>query len=198
LNCFGKKWVSINPCGGFDSRPILQRKEDCALAKISEYIKLSGVLLGIISILTVICCYNILIVREDTEILFEHLNQIEMELESLNSNLKNLSGEIENLNQSLKELNEFLGKAEIRKMEATAYTHTGNQTFTGTWPKIGTVAVDPRKVPLGTRGYVIGYGFVIAEDTGGLIKGDIIDLFMETEEECWEWGRRPVEVIWFP
>lgn len=80
------------------------------------------------------------------------------------------------------------------EVEATAYTHTGNPTFTGVYPQIGTIAVDPKVIPLGTRMYVEGYGFGIAQDTGGLIKGEIIDLFMDTEKECFQWGRRNVKI----
>ncbi len=78
--------------------------------------------------------------------------------------------------------------------EATAYTWTGYRTATGTWPAIGTVAVDPKTIPLGSRLYVEGYGEAVAEDTGGLVKGNIIDLYFPTESECWEFGRRQVEV----
>jgi 3D (Asp-Asp-Asp) domain-containing protein len=78
--------------------------------------------------------------------------------------------------------------------EATAYCYTGNRTATGTWPSRGTIAVDPAIIPLGTRLYVEGYGEGIAEDTGGAIQGEIIDLYMESEDECWAWGRRTVEV----
>jgi 3D (Asp-Asp-Asp) domain-containing protein len=79
-------------------------------------------------------------------------------------------------------------------VEATAYTHTGHKTYTGTWPHRGTIAVDPGVIPLGSRLYVEGYGPGVAEDTGGVIKGLKVDLFMETENECWEWGRRIVNV----
>lgn len=78
--------------------------------------------------------------------------------------------------------------------EATAYCYTGNQTATGTWPSRGTIAVDPAIIPLGTRLYVEGYGEGIAEDTGGAIQGHKIDLYMESEDECWAWGRRTVKV----
>jgi 3D (Asp-Asp-Asp) domain-containing protein len=78
--------------------------------------------------------------------------------------------------------------------EATAYCYTGNRTATGTWPSRGTIAVDPTIIPLGTRLFVEGYGEGIAEDTGGAIKGEILDLYMESESECWDWGRRQVEV----
>lgn len=80
------------------------------------------------------------------------------------------------------------------EMEATAYCHTGNRTYTGTWPKRGTIAVDPKVIPLGSRLWVEGYGFGVAEDTGGAIKGHIVDVFLENEEACREWGRRKVKV----
>ncbi len=75
-------------------------------------------------------------------------------------------------------------------VEATAYTWTGNRTATGTWPKVGTIAVDPKTIPLGSKVYIEGYGFAVAEDTGGLIKNFIIDLYMDTEQACLSWGRR--------
>ena len=81
-------------------------------------------------------------------------------------------------------------------LESTAYTWTGNRTATGTWPRVpaidhpGTVAVDPLIIPLGSRLYVDGYGFAIAEDTGGLINGNIIDVYFDTRDECIIWGRK--------
>jgi 3D (Asp-Asp-Asp) domain-containing protein len=83
---------------------------------------------------------------------------------------------------------------EVMIFEATAYCYTGNRTATGTWPSRGTIAVDPEVIPLGSKLYVEGYGEGIAEDTGGAIKGEILDLYMESESECWDWGRRQVEV----
>ncbi|MGI6160805.1 MAG: ubiquitin-like domain-containing protein [Christensenellales bacterium] len=76
--------------------------------------------------------------------------------------------------------------------ELTAYTHTGNRTATGTWPKKGTVAVNPKRIPYGTRLYIPGYGYAVAEDTGGFVKTKphVIDVFFETERECRLWGRR--------
>ncbi|SHE63249.1 3D (Asp-Asp-Asp) domain-containing protein [Seinonella peptonophila] len=79
-------------------------------------------------------------------------------------------------------------------VEATAYTHTGNPTATGVMPKRGTIAVDTKVIPLGTRLYIPGYGYGVAQDTGGAIKGHIIDLFMDSEEECQSWGRRTVKI----
>jgi len=60
---------------------------------------------------------------------------------------------------------------------------------------MSTIAVDPSFIPLGSKVYVEGYGYAIAADTGGAIKGNIIDLFLNSSSECWSWGRRPVTVL---
>lgn len=83
-------------------------------------------------------------------------------------------------------------------MEATAYTDDG---FTASGVKTkrdpngySTIAVDPRVIPLGSKVYVEGYGYAIASDTGGAIKGNIIDLFIPTDAEAKNWGRRSVTI----
>ena len=85
-------------------------------------------------------------------------------------------------------------------VEATAYTHTDEGcdliTATGTTVRWGTVAVDPSRIPYGTRMFVIAndgsyvYGIATAEDCGGDIKGDRMDLYFPTYEECIQFGRR--------
>ncbi len=63
---------------------------------------------------------------------------------------------------------------------ATWYTAASaggsGRTATGTTVRKGTVAVDPSVIPLGTRMYIPGYGYGVAEDTGGAVIGNIIDL----------------------
>lgn len=81
-------------------------------------------------------------------------------------------------------------------MEATAYAGHGT-TAMGLKPVrdpngISTIAVDPKVIPLGSKCYIPGYGYAIASDTGGAIKGNKIDLYMNSEEECFSWGRRKV------
>ena len=81
--------------------------------------------------------------------------------------------------------------------EATAYTWGGGASGTtslGLWPKRGIVAVDPRMIPYYTKMYIPGYGMAIAGDTGGAIVGHRIDLFMDSLYECYQWGRRDVEI----
>lgn len=85
-------------------------------------------------------------------------------------------------------------------MEATAYCY-GSITKTGTSPVEGrTIAVDPEVIPLGSRVYVSCEtwpevnGWYTAEDTGRLVKGHIIDIYMKDRDQCIRWGRRQVKV----
>lgn len=85
------------------------------------------------------------------------------------------------------------GSERTLTMTATAYCETG-ATKSGLPAGPGIVAVDPRVIPLGSLVYVEGYGQAIAADTGRLIKGNKIDLWMPDREQCLEFGRRTVEV----
>lgn len=85
-------------------------------------------------------------------------------------------------------------------VEATAYTHTDEGcdfwTSTLTHVRVGTVAVDPRLIPYGTRMFIVSndgevvYGIATAEDCGGDIKNLRIDLYYPTTWECFQFGRR--------
>jgi len=84
------------------------------------------------------------------------------------------------------------------RVTATAYAGDGI-TATGTVPVRNasgwsTIAVDRNVIPMGTKVYVENYGYAIAEDVGGAIKGNIIDLFMNSESEANAWGRRAVTI----
>ena len=96
---------------------------------------------------------------------------------------------------------EYTGVIDVK---ATAYNRVedgGLVTATGTITQYGTIAVDPSIIPLGTKLYVVSdggqswsYGPGLAEDTGGLIKGNKIDLFFMTGEEATEFGVRSAKV----
>ena len=88
-----------------------------------------------------------------------------------------------------------------RTMKGTAYTtggKVGTRTASGTQVRVGVVAVDRSVMPLGTKVYVVSndgsyvYGFAVAEDTG--VRGNIIDLYMDTYNECIQFGVRDCTV----
>ena len=61
-------------------------------------------------------------------------------------------------------------------------------------PGLKVIAVDPRVIPLGSKVYVEGYGYAIAGDTGGAIKGNKIDVFIPTKSAALKWGRKTVKI----
>ncbi|MFP3917794.1 ubiquitin-like domain-containing protein [Lysinibacillus telephonicus] len=56
------------------------------------------------------------------------------------------------------------------------------------------IAVDPNVIPLGTKVWVEGYGNAIAGDTGGAIKGNKIDVLMQSKQQANKWGRKKVRI----
>ena len=84
---------------------------------------------------------------------------------------------------------------------STAYTSkAGAGTASGVAARTGYVAVNPRQIPYGTEMYVVStdgryvYGYCIAADTGGFARrgSAVIDLYMDTRDECFQWGNREV------
>lgn len=81
---------------------------------------------------------------------------------------------------------------------STAYTG-GGVTSTGI-PCVrkpfglSTIAVDPNIIPFNSAVYVEGYGYAIAADCGSAIKGNKIDVYFDSEEECSNWGVKNVTV----
>ena len=91
--------------------------------------------------------------------------------------------------------------------EATAYDLSpeenggyAGQSATGVPLDKGVIAVDPRVIPLGSRVYIEAldgswsYGYAVAADTGGAIKGNRVDLCYRTQYECVQFGRRQCRV----
>lgn len=95
----------------------------------------------------------------------------------------------------------LLRYSRVLQCEATAYSCEGRvgTTATGTRARVGEIAVDPRYIPYGTRVYIVSndgqyvYGPAVAEDCGGF-RGWRIDLYFDTEDECWQFGRRQCTV----
>ena len=87
-------------------------------------------------------------------------------------------------------------------VSATAYTASCNGcsgiTATGidlrSNPGLKVIAVDPSVIPLGSKVWVEGYGYAVAGDTGGAIKGMKIDLFMPNKDQAFGFGRKQVRI----
>ena len=90
------------------------------------------------------------------------------------------------------------------QFKATAYSHLDAGcdmiTATGTTVRTGTVAVDPKVIPYGTRMFIVTndgkyvYGISTAEDCGGAIKGKELDLYFDTRAKCFQFGVRKCTV----
>ncbi|UOE55325.1 LysM peptidoglycan-binding domain-containing protein [Bacillus sp. CMF12] len=61
-------------------------------------------------------------------------------------------------------------------------------------PDAKVIAVDPDVIPLGSIVFVEGYGYATAEDIGGGIKGNEIDVFIPATSDAMQWGRKEVKV----
>lgn len=71
----------------------------------------------------------------------------------------------------------------------------GNQTATGTIAKQGrTIAVDPDVIPYGSTVYIEGWGYYIAEDCGGGVNGNHIDIYRDSHDVCRKLGVQNAKV----
>lgn len=61
-------------------------------------------------------------------------------------------------------------------------------------PGIKVIAVDPKVIKLGTKVHVEGYGYAVAGDIGGAIKGNKIDVFIPSKSNAYKWGRKNVKI----
>lgn len=97
---------------------------------------------------------------------------------------------------------EVLTYTDVIECTGTGYSRDGKlrYTYSGTIVELGSVAVDPDVIPLGTRMYIVSndgeyiYGVATAEDIGAGVEGAWVDLYFNTTDECWEFGRRPCTV----
>ena len=85
-------------------------------------------------------------------------------------------------------------------LSATAYCETGNPTASGVMPQVGHCAVDKisgQWIPFGTKIRIIDHNVGIHElvvtDRFGDGRSNCLDIFMQTESECWQFGRRWLE-----
>lgn len=85
-------------------------------------------------------------------------------------------------------------KYKTMRVSATAYSGD-SITSTLTKPHWGVIAVDPSVIPYGSIVYIKEFDkYFVAEDCGGKIKGKRIDIFMNSEKDCREWGVRKITI----
>lgn len=133
-------------------------------------------------------------------------------LDTYKTRVLQLQNDINELTAHIETLRQVTEKYSVDTFQVTAYSPYDNvngmnndgdpnTTATGTKPRPGTIAVDPKVIPYGSKIIIIYEdGTVehgIAEDCGGLIKGNIIDVFRQTYKEAIEHGRREATVIWY-
>jgi len=95
----------------------------------------------------------------------------------------------------------------VEVFTATAYDASpadngiwAGKTSTGMPLEYGVIAVDPKVIPYGTKMYIESvdgmykYGYAIAGDCGGAIKGKKVDLFFPSRSTCYSFGRRAVKI----
>lgn len=87
---------------------------------------------------------------------------------------------------------------EALEVTVTAYSPedpgVDDTTYTGLPVDIGVVAVDPSVIPLGSVVYVPGYGYAVALDRGGAIKGHRVDVYFPTREAATAWGVKKLKI----
>lgn len=103
----------------------------------------------------------------------------------------------------------FSPRKTLNNVTLTAYSagvsHTGKNadhpqyaiTASGKRAQEGrTIAVDPRIIPLGTWVYIEGVGFRRAEDTGGAVKGNKIDVYYEDNQSAMNFGMKRSKAVY--
>lgn len=90
-----------------------------------------------------------------------------------------------------------------KKVNAKATAYTGDPaTSTGRKPMPGHIAVDPKEYPYGSELYIVSadgsyvYGYCVAADTGGFVEmgNTDVDLYMDNEDMCYDWGNRNIVI----
>jgi 3D (Asp-Asp-Asp) domain-containing protein len=162
---------------------------------------------------------NIAVKLQRTELLLAKYDQLNTKLQKKNAALQKqveeLQGDKQGLEFAISKLKQdgtfymnghmYFAKQTITA-HASAYTQSDEEqtadgiTASGEPVKEGrTIAVDSSTIPLGTLVYIesdspyVG-GFYVASDTGGAIKGDRIDIFMQSKQQALNFGRQDIKV----
>ena len=135
---------------------------------------------------------NFQIEIEKSIVLSEELNKITGEFDNVKSELEKSNSTIADLKNSEYKL-VYIGNYKLTHYCTEKRKHicgTGaGITATGTQVTAGrTIAVDPKVIPYGTEVYIEGYGWRVAEDCGGAVNGNHIDVAVETHSKALSMG----------
>ena len=115
-------------------------------------------------------------------------NQNKIEIKNINNKVIGIKGRDNMRNNNI--------QGRKLHVKATAYCNDPI-TSTGVKPRpMHTLAVDPKVIPYGTKVYIPQFGKVfVAEDCGGAIKGNRIDIYMGSYNECMKFGVQNIDII---
>lgn len=143
---------------------------------------------------------NLSAAQFEATLLQDTIDQKEKDLQEEMRLNTELTVELEEANQVIEDLKGseyklvYLGKFRLTHYCDERYNHLcgGNGvTASGTQTSVGrTVAVDPKKIPYGTKMYIEGYGWRTAEDCGSAVKNNQIDILVNTHEQALSLGTK--------
>jgi 3D (Asp-Asp-Asp) domain-containing protein len=147
-----------------------------------------------------------------TQVAYEIHTEIQQQREDTQNLMRLWQQQIEDNAEFKTQWREFMDRLQVEEMTATAYApldpdavegmcYLGNPRVTATGARTTpgrTIAVDPAVIPMGARVYIPGVGVRVAEDRGGLIRGNRLDLCMSSRAAALEWGIRGVRAAWLP
>ena len=76
----------------------------------------------------------------------------------------------------------------FQTLQCTAYCHSGNPTASGVWPQVGMAAAD--HLPFGSKVTLPDGRILTVTDRFGGGYDNRLDIFMNSEQECWNFGRQ--------
>lgn len=183
--------------------------------EISNYKKIIVLVLVVaLAVVTIFSHRSIKRLEDEQTRLKEVIQELQLELENEKEKKSSKIEELEKTKEELKKANNKLSsratrggaatKGKYQDFQATFYCpctkccgkNAKGITASGTKVKEGrTIAVDPNVIPLGSKVEIEGFGSsYIAEDTGSAVKGNIVDIFVNSHKEAKRLGRQNVRV----
>lgn len=137
--------------------------------------------------------------KEENKRLNNMLSQYQILIRSLRDENESLKNSIEEVSDE-GEVREYIGEYTLTyycKESDCRICGGGGKTASGTQvTPYRSVAVDPKVIPLGTKLYIEGVGYRIAEDTGSAVKGNKIDINVTTHSEALQLGKKHGVKVW--